>query len=507
LGTAAVAAALAAGTVAAWLRWLRVAQREHYLAGSVTRFAVRWWTSSSGSLALAALGIAAALGSIAWWPLAAVTGLVSVVGPLGLSIRGRTSALAWTRRLKTLACVSMALLVALGVAAAFTPAPLAVAAGVVVVTDLVVDAAVTVLSPIEDRLGVRWVRRARRRLMQIAPSVVAITGSYGKTSTKHHLAELLSGSTSVMPTPRSFNNRAGLAMAINEHLVDGTKVFIAEMGTYRRGEIRSMCAWCPPEVAVLTAIGPVHLERFGTLEHILEAKAEITELARVVVLNVDDERLAGLAERLRTEGRDVVTAASARADVDVQIEAVAERWRIVVRGEQVAMTATIPGIQATNLACALAAAVALGQDPRALASRIERVAPVPNRLTVASAPSGVLVVDDTFNANPAGASAALELLRSLPVDGRRVIVTPGMVELGTRQRTENEAFAGAAARLAATLVVVGRTNLVALQRGASQGGASVVRVATRERAVEWVRGSLAHGDAVLYENDLPDHYP
>jgi UDP-N-acetylmuramoyl-tripeptide--D-alanyl-D-alanine ligase len=493
--------------VASWLRWLRVAQREHYLRGSVTRFAVRWWTSSWGSIGLVALGVAAALGSIAVWPLAAVTGVIGVVGPLGLSVRGRTSGLAWTRRLKTLACVSLALLVAMGVAAAFTPAPFAIAAGIVVVTDLVIDLSIVVLAPIEDRLGLRWVRVARRRLMQIAPAVVAITGSYGKTSTKHHLAELLSGSTSVVPTPRSFNNRAGLAIAINEHLVDGTKVFIAEMGTYGRGEIRSMCAWCPPDVAVLTAIGPVHLERFGTLEHIVEAKAEITELARVVVCNVDDERLAALAARLRTEGRDVVTSSSVRDDADVQIAVVAERWRVVVRGEEIAVTATIPGVQATNLACALAAGVALGYDAHALAARIEGIAPVPNRLTVASAPSGVLVVDDTFNANPAGASAALELLRSLPVDGRRVIVTPGMVELGTRQRTENEAFAGVAAQLATTLVVVGRTNLAALQRGASHGGASVVRVATRERAVDWVRSSLRRGDAVLYENDLPDHYP
>ena len=116
-----------------------------------------------------------------------------------------------------------------------------------------------------------------------------------------------------------------------------------------------------------------------------------------------------------------------------------------------------------------------------LAARVERVAPVPNRLTVATAPSGVLVVDDTFNSNPAGARAALELLRSLPVDGRRVVVTPGMVELGRRQRTENEAFAGAAARLAATLVVVGRTNLEALRQACGR------RVAPRSSG--WRLGS------------------
>ncbi len=339
------------------------------------------------------------------------------------------------------------------------------------------------------------------------PAVVAITGSFGKTSTKHHLAELLAGSTSVVPTPRSFNNRAGLALAVNDHLVDGTKVFIAEMGTYGPGEIRDMCSWCRPDVAVLTAIGPVHLERFGTIERILEAKAEITEGARTIVCNVDDERLATFAASLRAEGRDVRFAGSARADADVHVEVVGERWRVAAGGETLLVTSPIPGVQPTNLACALAAGIALGGEPAALAARIPRIAPVANRLTVASAPSGVLVVDDTYNANPVGAGAALELLGSLPVDGRRVVVTPGMVELGTRQRTENEAFAGAAARVAAALVVVGRTNVVALQRGATQGGATVVRVATRERAVDWVRGSLGHGDAVLYENDLPDHYP
>jgi len=453
------------------------------------------------------LGAAAALGAIVVWPLAAITGVVAVIGPLGLSVRGRTSVLAWTRRLRTLAAVSALLLVAMGVAAAFCPAPLAVGAGIVFACDLVVDAAVTVLSPIEARLAGKWVRRARRRLSEVSPSVVAITGSYGKTSTKHHLAELLSGSVTVVPTPRSFNNRAGLAVAINEHLVDGTKVFIAEMGTYGKGEIRSMCEWCRPDVAVVTAIGPVHLERFGTFERIVEAKAEITEHARVVVLNVDDEHLSALAATLRADGKDVLTAASVRSDVDVQVQAVAERWRIVVRGREVLITSTIPGVQPSNLACALAAAIALGVEPDALAARVARIAPVPNRLTVASAPSGVLVVDDTYNANPAGAGAALELLGSLPIDGRRVVVTPGMVELGTRQRTENEAFAGAAARIAAAVVIVGRTNVEALRRGAAEGGADVVRVATRERAVEWVRGTLVRGDAVLYENDLPDHYP
>jgi UDP-N-acetylmuramoyl-tripeptide--D-alanyl-D-alanine ligase len=473
----------------------------------VSRFAWRWWTSSPGSVGLGLAAVAGIVGSAFFSPLAALTGLAVLVGPLGLSVRGRTSPLAWTRRLRTLAIGSAVALVGLGVAAALSPVPFVAGAVLVAASFVVVDGVGVVLVPIEDRVASPWVERARRRLDAVSPSVVAITGSFGKTSTKHHLAELLAGSTTVVPTPRSFNNRAGLARAINEHLVDDTKVFIAEMGSYGPGEIRSMCEWCRPDVAVLTSIGPVHLERFGTIERIVAAKAEITDGASTVVCNVDDERLSALADSLRAAGRAVLTAGSKHADADVRVEVVAERWRVVVRGETVLVTSPIPGIHATNLACALAAGVALGFDVHALAARIPQVAPVANRLTVASAPSGVLVVDDTYNANPAGAGAALELLGSLPVEGRRVVVTPGMVELGRRQRTENEAFAGAASRVAAVMVVVGRTNLSSLRRGAAHGGAAVVAVPTRERAVDWVRGALGRGDAVLYENDLPDHYP
>lgn len=453
------------------------------------------------------VALAGVVGAVALPDIAALSGAALVVGPIGLGVRGRTSPLVWTRRLIWLAAVSGVLLTGLGLAAAFTPWPFAAAALLVVATDVVVDVAVVALRPIEDRLAGPYVERARRRLAEVGPAVVAITGSYGKTSTKHHLAELLAGTRSVVPTPRSFNNRAGLALAVNDHLVEGTSVFIAEMGTYGRGEIRAMCEWCSPAVAVLTAIGPVHLERFGTIERIVEAKAEIAERAHIVVCNIDDERLRVLAASLDDGTRELVTAGSASTDAAVRVEVVGERWRVVVRAETVLVMNPIPGVQPTNLACAIAAGVALGVDAHQLATRVPHVAPVAHRLTVASAPSGVLVVDDTYNANPAGARAALELLQSVPVDGRRVVVTPGMIELGTRQRTENEAFAGAAARVATAVVVIGRTNALALGRGAVDGGADVVRVATRERAVEWVRGSLGHGDAVLYENDLPDHYP
>ncbi|MBV8463875.1 MAG: hypothetical protein JO368_11305, partial [Acidimicrobiales bacterium] len=301
--TAWVVSALCLGAmVVAGLRWLRVAQREHYLPGSVSRFAARWWL---GSPANAVIGLAAVVGVVAtwWWPLAAaVTAGAVAVGPLGLGVRGRTSALAWTRRLRTLAAVwalSSAVVVAAGIALGLVPL---VTAALAVLTPLVVDAATALLWPIERRLAGRHVQRAADRLARVHPTVVAITGSFGKTSTKGHLAQLVEGSRSVVATPASFNNRAGLARAVNESLADGTGVFVAEMGTYGPGEIAELCQWCRPDVAVITAIGPVHLERFGSEERILQAKSEILERAPTVVLPIDDQRLASLADRVEASG-------------------------------------------------------------------------------------------------------------------------------------------------------------------------------------------------------------
>ena len=94
--------------------------------------------------------------------------------------------------------------------------------------------------------------------------MVAITGSFGKTSTKGYVADLVGDSKTVVASPASFNNRAGLAWAVNEQLADATEVFVAEMGTYGRGEISELCSWIRPDIAVITAVGPVHLERFGS---------------------------------------------------------------------------------------------------------------------------------------------------------------------------------------------------------------------------------------------------
>ncbi|MGH9029477.1 MAG: Mur ligase family protein, partial [Acidimicrobiales bacterium] len=382
-------------------------------------------------------------------------------------------------------------------------------------TPAVVDLASTVTHPFEEHLGRRYVRRATERLRQVGPKVVAVTGSFGKTSTKGYIAHLLSGSTSVASSPASFNNKLGLARAVNEVLADSTQVFVAEMGTYGRGEIAELCSWMAPDISVITAIGPVHLERFGTEDEILQAKSEILAGAPCCVLMVDDARLDALGAKLRVEGKRVWrVSAGARPDADVNVVARGGAWELSVSASR--ERTTVPALAASarpaNAACAVAVALELGVPFTEISKLLSTLPVAPHRLEQRSASGGFVILDDTYNANPAGVRVALDALQAAAVGAhRRVVVTPGMVELGSRQEEENARFAEAAGAVATDMIVVGRTNrkplVTGFRRSMREGEGSLVVVDRREQAVDWVRAHLGEGDAVLYGNDLPDHYP
>jgi UDP-N-acetylmuramoyl-tripeptide--D-alanyl-D-alanine ligase len=491
-------AACVLATIPAGLRWLRVAQREHYLPPAVANFAGRWWTSGPVNIALLALMVVGLVGS--WWSIWwAFLVPAAQVGPIGLSIRGRTSPLAWTGRLRRVAVLSAALvggIVALGVS---LDSAFFLALGVFLLPAML-DLALLALGPIEKMMGNRWVDQAAARLKTSGSKVVAITGSYGKTTTKQYVAHLLTGSFRVVASPASFNNRMGLARAINENLVPGTEVFVAEMGTYGPGEITELTAWIPPDVAAMVAIGPVHLERFRTEERIVAAKSEILDRAGVGVIAVDHPLLARLAEE-RGGSMEVISVSGEGGPARVSVDATSIAVDGVVVGE------TPSDVFTVNLAAAIGIGVALGVDPTEMTARVAGLPRPEHRQTVSTSERGFTVIDDTFNSNPAGARAALDLLERSGNGGRKVVVTPGMVELGPRQHEANAGFAADSSTRADDLVIVGRTNRGALLEGSGKGRASVTVVSSREEAVDWVREHLGPGDAVLYENDLPDHYP
>jgi UDP-N-acetylmuramoyl-tripeptide--D-alanyl-D-alanine ligase len=488
-------------TAAAAPRWLRVAQREHYLPGSVTWTEQLWvsrhretWGLWVAALVSYALGV---FSSDAFYVLAA---LVAAVVPPALPFRGRTSKLAWTPRVRRLAVVLAVLVLAIGLWSS----------GLAALTSLfltaLVDAALSLVRPLEQRMARTFLEQARQRVAKVRPTVVAITGSYGKTTTKNYLAHLLADTHAVLASPASFNNAMGLSRAVNEGLVPGTEVFVAEMGTYGPGEIRGLCEVFPPDVAVITAIGEVHLQRMRSRERVLAAKSEITEKARAVVLNVDDDLLVGLADSLAAQGKEVVRCSVLDPTADVAII----DGKVRVRGAALGAAHLPASVHPLNAACALGAAVALGDDPKPLVKRLKGLPTVAHRLEPLAQPGGSWILDDTYNSNPVGAAEAVRRAAALAAEsgGRVHVVTPGMVELGALQEQRNTEL-GRAVRDAgaASLVVVGRTNGAALRRGAEGGATEVTGVATREAGVRLVEQKSRAGDVVLFENDLPDHYP
>ncbi|SHE27360.1 UDP-N-acetylmuramoyl-tripeptide--D-alanyl-D-alanine ligase [Ferrithrix thermotolerans DSM 19514] len=522
----AVAIVLGTGaSVVSAIKWLRVAQREHYIVGYTTRFAIRWWsykTARINSIVFVLAYLLAGFESRNDLPLSLkdlVVGVVLVVVavfPLGLSLRGRTSKLAVTARMKRLMVALAAVyLLGVGVSLALEFEYLYLAL-VPLLMPVLVEVALWITRPIEARGLSRFVSKAEAKLKRTQPKIVAISGSFGKTTTKNYIATLARSSMSVVASPASYNNRAGLARTINEHLEDSVELFVAEMGTFSHGEIASLCTWIPPDVAVMCALGPVHLERFGSEDQILKAELEVTDACDVVIVNVDYPKLALAANDLEQAGKKVYRVSEKDFSAFVSVKS-DDEGKLVVYLEQRRIGAVDEGdISPGNLACAVAAALAVGVPESAVADSLSEIKAPPNRLNaVVAGEQGVEVLDDTYNSNPAGARRALAALKRRVDTGKRgVVVTPGMIELGHKQFIENYRFARAIAEVASILIIVGRTNQEALRRGAKEGASGpdatltqIVEVRTREAAVAWVREHLSDRDVVLYENDLPDHFP
>jgi UDP-N-acetylmuramoyl-tripeptide--D-alanyl-D-alanine ligase len=506
---------LAAGIIAAVPvagRWLRVAQREHYIAPWVSRLGWLWVRVSPVNAVLTALVVVLIAVSVVpmggWFALVAVI-LLGVL-PLGLGVRGTSAKLAWTDRLKRLVAIWVVLVALIGAVLVVVLGATGVAITLLVAAPLT-DLALAIAKPIEKQLSRKFMLSARKRLQQVRPTIVAITGSYGKTSTKGYVAHVLSTSFSVVASPASFNNLMGLSRAVNDRVIPGTEVFIAEMGVYGRGEIRELSESFPPDIAAITTIGEAHLARMGSREVIFQAKAEITEKARIVVLPIDEVELAGLAETCRAEGKTVITVSTKPGTAaDVVVDAAAGTVSVVEGASIATADVTIPSVgHAVNLAVAVGIARALEVPLATIAGRLRALPDSPHRAEVQQADSGVVVIDDTYNSNPVGADRALRGAAQIAAErgGPLIVVTPGMVELGTVQAARNEEFAASVASLGGQLMAIARTNRRALVAGASTGAHPVRVFDHRPQAVAAALDQAGDRGVILYENDLPDHYP
>ncbi|MFP5298065.1 MAG: UDP-N-acetylmuramoyl-tripeptide--D-alanyl-D-alanine ligase [Actinomycetota bacterium] len=374
-----------------------------------------------------------------------------------------------------------------------------------------------VMTPVQKAINAGFLRRARRRLDELDPIVIGVTGSFGKTSTKAAIAHLLGPRAEVLATPGSFNTTLGVSRTINENLTPSHRYFVVEMGARQAGDIAEIASFVKHRIAVLTAIGPAHLETFGSIDGVRKAKSEIlTTLPPdgIAVLNVDDPNVRSVA--VEHPGMTVVRygiEADGHPDITVEELWIVERgtaMTIVDRrsGDKVHVKTKLLGRHAVgHVLAAVAVATAVGRTLGEMKDAIESMEPVEHRLQIIEGTGGVTVIDDAYNSNPAGAAAALEVLAQMP-GRRKVVVTPGMVELGAEQAKANTEFGRHAATVADTLIVVAKLNRAAIVAGARSvdGDCDVVVVDSLTEATHRLQGLLAPGDVVLFENDLPDQY-
>lgn len=374
--------------------------------------------------------------------------------------------------------------------------------------------------PLEQTINNAYLRDARKRIRKLQPKIVGITGSYGKTSTKYILNQILSQKYNTLMTPDSYNTPMGICKVIRGDLLPEHEIFIVEMGAYKRGDIRELCRLAPPEIGILTAVGPVHLERFKTIENTTRAKYELIEALPhngLAVINADNEICAKLAET--TDTVPVVQYGMA-ADNSVRLSAknIVQNEKgllFTVRDEEagtVEITTRLLGKHnVSNILAAISVALHCGMTLTEIQSAVTILEPIPHRLQLMEGAAGVTVIDDSFNSNPEGAKAALEVLTDFLSDkqGRKVLVTPGMVELGEREYDENRHFGSAAAKVCDHIILVGRTRTAPILDGLKNEDYPEQKISivnNIDEAQEQLQIRLKPGDVVLFENDLPDNY-
>ena len=388
-----------------------------------------------------------------------------------------------------------------------------------ILTPVTVWIAAAAVSPVERSIGRTFLVEAERRMRAYPGRVIGITGSYGKTTTKFITASLLASRYRVLKTPDGVNTSMGITRVIREDLRDEHELFVVEVAAYGPGEIREVCDILRPRLGILTAVGVQHLERFGTEAAIAEAKYELLAAlpaGGTAVVNADDPVCLTLAERSRADGKRVVLYGMGETPRDpavrateVQSSARGTSFRVVTGdGEAAAFQTRLLGRgNLSNILAAVAAAREFGVPLPAMREAVAALAPAPMRLEVREE-GGIVKILDVANANPRGAQMALEVLAQFQ-GGSRILITPGMVELGPIEADENRRFGQAAAAVCDQVVLVGPEQTRPIRDGLIERGFPADRILTARNADE-VADRLAAivrpGDILLYENRLPDTY-
>lgn len=373
-----------------------------------------------------------------------------------------------------------------------------------------------ILKPVEKHINEKYYKDAQRILESMPDlKIIGITGSYGKTSTKHYLNRILQEKFDVMMTPGSFNTTMGVIRTVREYLKPYNEVFIVEMGAKQPGDIKEICDLVHPEIGIVTAVGEQHLESFKTIENVQRTKFELIDSLPADGLAVVNDDFPFVANRPVNNVKCIryaVTATNAAEYIaeDITYTPTGTTFRLVSPdGNKTEFKTKLVGeCNVSNLLAAIIVALRLDVPVNKIQYAVSQIEQVEHRLNMKRTAGGVTIIDDAFNSNPTGSKMALDVL-AMMTQGKRIVVTPGMIELGDRQAELNEAFGAKIANCADEAIIVGEYNREAIVTGiesVSPRTAKIHKVNSFAEAQSLLATMLRPGDTILYENDLPDTF-
>ena len=373
-------------------------------------------------------------------------------------------------------------------------------------------------SPLEAKIAEKYVRKAYKKLCKKEYEHlirIGITGSYGKTSTKYILKTILEEKYKVLATPGSYNTTMGNVRVIREQLEPEHEIFISEMGARKKRDIKEICDFVYPHIGIITSIGEQHLETFKNIANIKKTKGELlkgTLSDGAVFLPKFNQYCLELYNEDKHENKFLYSTQDDGSDIfakDIKASVEGSTFTIVSKtnGTYDCKTKLLGEHNVQNIVGAVAIAEYLGLTKEQIQKGIEKIEPVEHRLQILPSTNGTTVIDDAFNSNPIGSKAALDVIKQF--EGRKIIITPGMVELGKEEDNLNKEFGRQMAEAVDIAILVGPRHTKPIEEGLKEKGfddMSIYVVKDLDDATKTLGRISKKGDVILFENDLPDAY-
>jgi len=367
-----------------------------------------------------------------------------------------------------------------------------------------------IVYPFEAWNNRRYKKLAEKKLSQCKKLIkIGITGSFGKTSVKSILATILGEKYRVCATPYSFNTPMGLSKTILNDLRLDDEVFIAEMGARYVGDIKYLCDMIKPDIGVLTAIGNQHLATFGTQDKIISAKNELAQNIKKngkMFYNLNNNYCKDLFDasninKYGANGQDFYAS-------NIKVSSHGSAFKLHLKSEEIDCVTTLLGEHnVSNIVLCATVAYEMGLSKEEIKSGIEKLVAIPHRLAIVPSNNSLIVIDDAYNGSVEGSRAAMDVLQSF--SGNKVVITPGLVELGKESFNSNFQFGIDMAKVCDYVIINGNLNYEAIANGLVFGGfdeKNIFQSGSLKQAVEFLPKITNPGDVVLFENDLPDNY-